>query len=76
MTESSTALKEATSEVTETRRRYQALEIELQAAQSLVRITTVGLRDYWSVNFGDIGISSGLILKPVGLITFIVLPVP
>lgn len=37
MTESTTALKEATSVMTETRRRYQALEIELQSALSLVR---------------------------------------
>ena len=37
VTESSTALKEATSEMTETRRRVQSLEIELQSVLGLVR---------------------------------------
>lgn len=38
VTESTTALKEVTTTLTETRRRYQALEIELQSALSLVRL--------------------------------------
>lgn len=37
VTESTEALKEATSVMTETRRRYQALDIEMQSALSLVR---------------------------------------
>lgn len=37
VTESTTALKEVTTILSETRRRYQALEIELQSALSLVR---------------------------------------
>lgn len=37
VTESTTALKEVTTTLSETRRRYQALEIELQSALSLVR---------------------------------------
>lgn len=36
MTESTTALKEATTVLSEVRRRYQALDIELQSAHSLV----------------------------------------
>lgn len=40
MTESSSALKEATSELTETRRRVQSLEIELQSVLGLVRTQT------------------------------------
>ncbi|XP_070824496.1 keratin, type I cytoskeletal 18-like [Chaetodon trifascialis] len=45
VTESSTALKEATSLVTETRRRYQALEIELQSTLSLKASLEANLRD-------------------------------
>lgn len=37
VTESSTALKEATTVITDTRRRYQALDIDLQSAINLVR---------------------------------------
>lgn len=37
VTESSTALKEATNQMTETRRRVQSLEIELQSVLGLVR---------------------------------------
>ena len=37
VTESSTALKEATTEMVETKRRYQTLDIDLQSALSLVR---------------------------------------
>lgn len=42
MTESTTALKEATTVLTEIRRRYQALDIELQSAHSLVRAFVQG----------------------------------
>uniref|UniRef100_A0A3Q2PJ52 Keratin 18a, tandem duplicate 2 n=1 Tax=Fundulus heteroclitus TaxID=8078 RepID=A0A3Q2PJ52_FUNHE len=45
VTESSTALKEATTVVTETRRRQQALEIELQSALSLKEALEASLRD-------------------------------
>ncbi|XP_076597081.1 keratin, type I cytoskeletal 18-like [Chaetodon auriga] len=45
VTESSTALKEATSLVTETRRRYQSLDIELQSALSLKASLEATLRD-------------------------------
>lgn len=38
VTESTTALKEASMTLSETRRRYQGLEIELQSALSLVRV--------------------------------------
>lgn len=45
VTESSTALKEATVQLTEIRRRYQALEIELQSALSLKASLEATLRD-------------------------------
>ncbi|KAM9350283.1 uncharacterized protein ABDE67_007583 [Symphorus nematophorus] len=45
VTESSTALKEATSVLTETKRRYQALEIDLQSALSLKASLEATLRD-------------------------------
>ncbi|XP_028308945.1 keratin, type I cytoskeletal 18-like [Gouania willdenowi] len=45
VTESSTALKEATSVLTETRSRYQALDIELQSAHSLKASLEATLRD-------------------------------
>lgn len=38
VTESTTALKEATGTLSETRRRYQTLEIEVQSQLSLVRV--------------------------------------
>lgn len=41
VTQSTEALKEATTVMTETRRRYQGLDIELQAALSMVRILYV-----------------------------------
>ncbi|XP_041655403.1 keratin, type I cytoskeletal 18-like [Cheilinus undulatus] len=45
VTESSTALKEATSLMSETRRRHQALDIELQSALSLKAALEATLRD-------------------------------
>uniref|UniRef100_A0A8P4GEK3 Keratin 18a, tandem duplicate 2 n=1 Tax=Dicentrarchus labrax TaxID=13489 RepID=A0A8P4GEK3_DICLA len=45
VTESTTALKEASTVVTETRRRYQALDIELQSALSLKASLEATLRD-------------------------------
>ncbi|KAM6924935.1 keratin, type I cytoskeletal 18-like [Xenentodon cancila] len=45
MTETSTALKETTSELTETRRKYQGLDIDLQAALSLKLSLEAALRD-------------------------------
>uniref|UniRef100_A0A3Q4I2Q2 Keratin 18a, tandem duplicate 2 n=1 Tax=Neolamprologus brichardi TaxID=32507 RepID=A0A3Q4I2Q2_NEOBR len=45
VTESSTALKEAAGVMTETRRRHQALEIELQSAHSLVTSLEAALHD-------------------------------
>ncbi|KAM9350284.1 keratin, type I cytoskeletal 18-like [Symphorus nematophorus] len=45
VTESSTALKEATIEMTETKRRYQALEIDLQSALSLKASLEATLHD-------------------------------
>ncbi|XP_036959908.1 keratin, type I cytoskeletal 18-like [Acanthopagrus latus] len=45
VTESSTALKEATSEMTETRRRVQSLEIELQSVLGLKASLEATLRD-------------------------------
>lgn len=44
VTESTTALKEVTTTLSETRRRYQALEIELQSALSLVRLFYAALQ--------------------------------
>ncbi|XP_061592777.1 keratin, type I cytoskeletal 18-like [Cololabis saira] len=45
MTETSTALKTAMTEVTETRRRYQGLEFELQAALSMIASLEASLHD-------------------------------
>ncbi|XP_061592775.1 keratin, type I cytoskeletal 18-like [Cololabis saira] len=45
MTETSTALKMAMTEVTETRRRYQGMEIELQAALSLIASLEAAVHD-------------------------------
>lgn len=47
VTESSTALKEAAGVMTETRRRHQALEIELQSAHSLVSLGYVISFPFW-----------------------------
>lgn len=41
VTESTTALKEATGLMSETRRKYQALDIELQSALSMVNIGSI-----------------------------------
>lgn len=46
VTQSTEALKEATTVMTETRRRHQGLDIELQSALSLVRIFCVTLVTY------------------------------